>query len=52
MDIRKIEPAIVKMNNCMFEREKKENAYRKKRFVFVKSYENFDLYKNKKARLL
>lgn len=52
MDIRKIEPAIVKVNDCMFKREKRENAFKKKRFEFVKSYENFDLYKNKKARLL
>ena len=51
MDIRKIEPAKVKMQDNMFESERSKIAYRKNRFEFVKSYENFDLYKHKKVRL-
>ena len=51
MDIRKIEPAQVKMTDDRFKNEKREIAYKKKNFIFVKSYENFDLYKHKTLRI-
>ena len=51
MDIRKIEPAQVKMTEDSFKSERKKIAYRKKSFVFVKSYENFDLYEHKTLRI-
>lgn len=51
MNINQIIEAEIKINPGKFETEKKEIEYRKKSFVFVESYENFDLYRHKTARL-
>lgn len=49
---RHIEEADISMTDGRFLAEKARIANRKKKFVFVKAYESFDLYRHKAARLL